>query len=105
MYFSSEKDRSSEKVGGVEGASRKYLSKGEKIQVVQLEMKAGTKIPEHAHPEEQAGYILRGKFEVDIGGEQGVLLEGYFFWIPKNVPHSGFIYEDTVLIDIYSPPR
>ena len=105
MFFAHEKDRSREKAEGIEGVVRKFLSKGERIQVVQLEMKAGTSVPEHAHPEEQAGYILEGKFEVNIGGEKGILERGHYFWIPGNTPHSGFVHEDTALIDVYSPPR
>jgi len=103
MYLGNEKDRPSEKI--VEGAMRKLLSTGEKIQVFQVEMKGGTPVPEHAHPNEQAGYVIQGKFEVNIGGEKGVLEKGHYFRIPGNVPHSGFVHEDTVLLDIYSPPR
>jgi quercetin dioxygenase-like cupin family protein len=88
-----------------DGVTRRQLSTGERIQVFELEMKGGTPVPEHSHSNEQAGYVVRGRFEVDIGGEQAVLEAGHFFRIPANVPHSGFVHEDTLLIDIYSPPR
>ena len=109
MFFCHEKDRLGQKITLdeqiIEGAIRKLISTGERIQVVQVEFKGGTPIPEHAHPEEQAGYIVKGKFEVKIGGEKGILERGHYYWIPGNVPHSGFVHEDTILLDIYSPPR
>jgi quercetin dioxygenase-like cupin family protein len=103
MLFGNAKDKPSEKI--IEGAVKRVLSTGEKIQVVQLEMKGGTPVPEHAHPEEQAGYVIEGKFEVNIGGQKAILERGYYFKIPSNTPHSGFVHEDTIVIDIYSPPR
>ncbi len=103
MLFGHERESAREKI--IEGAFRKLLSTGEKIQVFQLEMKGGTPVPEHAHPNEQAGYIIEGKFEVNIGGERGILERGHYFRIPGNTPHSGFVHEDTILLDIYSPPR
>jgi quercetin dioxygenase-like cupin family protein len=103
MFFGHEKEHPRQPV--IENVTRALLCTGEKIQVYQLEMKGGTVVPEHFHPNEQAGYIVRGKFEVAIGGEKGMLVAGSYFRIPGNVPHSGFLHEDTVLIDIYSPPR
>lgn len=103
MFFGNEKDHSREPV--IENVTRALLCTGEKIQVFQLEMKGGTVVPEHFHPNEQAGYVAQGRFEVNIGGEAGMLVAGSYFRIPGNVPHSGFVHEDTVLIDIYSPPR
>jgi quercetin dioxygenase-like cupin family protein len=103
MFFGNEKDKAREIV--IEGVTRGLLSTGEKIQVFQLEMKGGTAVPEHFHSSEQAGYIFQGKFEAVIGDERGMLEKGSYFKIPSNVPHSGFVHEDTILIDIYSPPR
>jgi quercetin dioxygenase-like cupin family protein len=103
MLTGRERDRSRETI--IEGVTRALLSTGERIQVFQIEMKGGTDVPEHSHPNEQAGYIVEGKFEVEIGGEKGLLERGSFFQIPGNVPHSGYVHEDTILIDIYSPPR
>jgi quercetin dioxygenase-like cupin family protein len=109
LYFCHENERVSVevKIGDktVEGGMKKLISTGERIQVYQMEFKGGTNIPEHAHPEEQAGYIVKGKFEVNIGGEKGILGPGSYYWIPGNTPHSGFIHEDTIFMDIYSPAR
>jgi quercetin dioxygenase-like cupin family protein len=105
MYFVHEKEREKHEIKGIEGVFRKFISKGNHIQVVHFEVKGGTHVPEEAHPEEQAGYVIKGKFEVNIGGVKGILEQGHYYWIPSNMPHSGFVHEDTVFIDIYSPPR
>jgi quercetin dioxygenase-like cupin family protein len=109
MYFCREKDRPGDIItlAGkvIPGAQKKLISVGERIQLVQIEFSAGLTIPEHSHPEEQAGYIVEGKFEVNIGGEKGILERGDYYWIPGDVFHSGYVYEYTILLDIYSPPR
>jgi len=103
MLFGNMKEASTEIVA--EGVTRRLLSTGERIQVFLLEMKGGISVPEHAHVNEQASYVVKGRFETTVGEEKGILSEGYWVRIPSNVPHSGFIFEDTILIDIYSPSR
>lgn len=88
-----------------EGVTRRLLSKGEQIQVFLLEMRGGITVPPHAHVNEQASYVVKGRFETTVGEEKCMLIEGCSVRIPSNVVHSGFVFEDTTLIDIYSPPR
>jgi len=103
MYFGHESDHETEQIA--EGAFRASLCKGEKLELLWLEIKGGTTVPEHAHPHEQAGYILKGKFRANVGGKEAMLGKGHYCWIPSNVPHSGFVEEDTIIIEVYSPPR
>jgi quercetin dioxygenase-like cupin family protein len=103
MLFGDGKENPVEQVA--QGVTRRLLSKGEKIQVFLLEMKGGITIPSHAHINEQASYVVKGRFETTVGAEKGIVSEGFAVRIPSNVPHSGFVFEDTILIDIYSPPR
>jgi quercetin dioxygenase-like cupin family protein len=103
MFFGHKSNQPSEEIA--KGATRRMLSTGEKIQLCWLELKGGTPVPEHAHPHEQAGYVLEGKFEAVIGEHKEILKKGSFFRIPGDVPHSGFVHEDTIMIEVYSPPR
>jgi|MudIll2142460700_1097286.scaffolds.fasta_scaffold1996325_1 quercetin dioxygenase-like cupin family protein len=103
MFLGKLGDGKEEKI--IEGVTRRLLTTGEKIQVFMLEMKGGTPVPEHSHPHEQAGYIIQGVFEVNIGGQKGILKKDGCFRIPSNTPHSGYVHEDTFLLDVYSPPR
>ncbi|MFC1820653.1 cupin domain-containing protein [Thermodesulfobacteriota bacterium] len=65
-----------------EGAYRKSLSSGERIQLSWLEIKAGAKVPEHSHPNEQAGYTLKGKMESIIGKGKAGFGQGNPIYIP-----------------------
>jgi quercetin dioxygenase-like cupin family protein len=109
MYFCHEKEKTSKpaKAGDkiVEGLKKKLMFTGERMQVYIVEIEKGTTLPEHAHPEEQSGCILKGKFEVNVGGQKGILEPGHYYLLPGNLPHSGYVHEDTVLLDIYSPPQ
>ena len=109
MYFCHEKDRESKqaKAGDkvVDGLKKKLMFTGERMQVYIVELRKGTIIPEHAHPEEQCGCMLEGKFEANVGGQEEVLERGHYYLFPGNVTHSGIVHEDTVMLDIYSPPQ
>ena len=103
MLCGKENERKEEML--VEGVFRRILCEGERIQLTRLTMQRGTPVPEHSHPHEQAGYVIDGRFEVVIGGERSILTKGSYFRIPSGVPHSGFVHENTELLDVYSPPK
>ena len=45
-------------------------------------------MPEHQHPNEQTGILIRGSLTFTIGGETRELRPGATWVIPGNVPHS-----------------
>jgi quercetin dioxygenase-like cupin family protein len=84
--------------------TRQFVS-GEKGMLARIVLLKGCKVPEHSHANEQIGYILSGALEFTIAGTVHVVREGGVVVIPPNVPHSAFALEDTVNLDIFSPPR
>ena len=44
-------------------------------------------IPKHHHPWEHEIYILQGKGIIGAGDEEREVEEGYFAYIPPNIPH------------------
>ena len=63
---------------------------------------------EHAHHNEQITYITQGALQFKLGedGEREVVVHaGEVLVIPSNTPHSAHALEDTIDIDIFSPPR
>jgi len=66
---------------------------------------AGAVIPNHAHPHEQAGYVVSGRLRITIDGQTSELGPGGTYCAPSNVPHSALILEPAVVVDAFSPPR
>jgi quercetin dioxygenase-like cupin family protein len=81
---------------------------GDRAMVAQVFLKEGAVIPLHTHESEQVTYILEGALRLWLGkdGEQDVTVHaGEILTIPSNVPHRAVALEDTLDIDVFSPPR
>ena len=63
--------------------------------------------PEEIHEAEQGGYILQGKIELSlpVEGKKILLGPGDGYLIGTYVPHSWKTLEETILLDVFSPPR
>jgi len=71
-------------------------------------LKKGCIVPKHSHENEQLTYILEGalKFKIgDDGAEEIVVSAGEVLLIPSNVPHMAEALEETLDVDVFSPPR
>lgn len=82
------------------------LVAGEHIMLSFLEMAEGAVVPEHSHPEEQAGLVLEGSIRLRIGEEEKVLDAGQAYIVPPDVLHSGIVLDGPFrVLDIFGPPR
>ena len=71
-------------------------------------LKKGCIVPKHQHENEQLTYILEGALRFWIGEdetEEVVVRAGEVLHIPSNVWHKAEALEDTLDVDIFSPPR
>ena len=87
--------------------SRRLIT-GDKVMLTHVYLKKGCIVPLHHHENEQITYILEGALRFRIGSEQGeefVVRVGEVLHIPSNVPHMAEALEDTLDVDIFSPPR
>jgi quercetin dioxygenase-like cupin family protein len=84
--------------------NRKLIT-GERIMVSELELKKGCVVPAHHHENEQVTYILRGALKFEVNGKEIILYSGDVLLIPSNVLHSAIALEDTLDLDVFSPPR
>ncbi len=87
-----------------ETISRKIIS-GAREMVAQVFIKKGGIVPLHSHDNEQITYILEGALEFLIDGRHTIVRKGEVLHIPPNVPHQAVALEDTVDLDVFSPPR
>ncbi len=79
---------------------------GEKMMLSRVELAAGSEVPPHSHPHEQAGVVLDGELEFTIGGETRTVRAGEMYIIPGNVEHSvRAIDAPAVALDVFSPVR
>jgi quercetin dioxygenase-like cupin family protein len=79
---------------------------GEKMTMAFFHLEPGAKIPEHDHPHEQMGTVLKGSIELAIGEENKVVMEGYAYRVPPNVVHSGRCLDaPSEVLEVFSPPR
>ncbi|MFQ5828478.1 MAG: cupin domain-containing protein [Candidatus Methylomirabilia bacterium] len=83
---------------------RKIVS-GEKEMFVLWRMKAGAHGAAHKHPHEQIFYMIAGKMEFRLGNEKRTCGPGDVAVIPGGVEHEAWFPEDTVVIDVFAPPR
>jgi quercetin dioxygenase-like cupin family protein len=78
---------------------------GQNVMVARVLLKKGCIVPEHSHHNEQITYILEGALKFWIDGKQIMVNAGEVLTIPPHMPHKAEAVEDTVDLDIFSPPR
>ena len=84
------------------------LVSGERVMLAHVYLKKGCIVPKHSHENEQITYILEGALRFWIGedGAQEVIVRaGEVLTIPSNVVHKAEALEDTLDVDVFSPPR
>jgi quercetin dioxygenase-like cupin family protein len=87
------------------GVSFDLLAIGPASMSAQMHYRIGNVIPFHAHPNEQAGYILSGRVRVLTRNSESELAPGDSYAIPAGVEHSIVIIEDAEELQVFSPPR
>lgn len=95
--------------------------------LARLRLDAGARVPMHSHENEQMSWVVEGALRFMIGGEapgepvgssevtesrgdgtasaEVVVRAGEVLHLPSGVPHSAEALEDTVAVDVFSPPR
>jgi quercetin dioxygenase-like cupin family protein len=84
------------------------LITGDRMMLAHVYLKQGCVVPKHSHENEQFTYILEGALRFWIGEdekEEVVVRVGEVLHIPSNVPHKAEALEDTLDVDVFSPPR
>lgn len=82
---------------------------GEKAMISRVELAKGCFVPTHHHENEQFVCLISGKLRFGIGSdgpgqEKMDLAAGEVLLLPSNVPHSAEALEDTIVLDVFSPP-
>ncbi len=78
---------------------------GEQMMLARVLLSKGSHVPLHRHVNEQVTYILEGALKFAIDGKEIVVAAGEVLCIPPNMPHEAWALEDTVDLDVFTPPR
>jgi quercetin dioxygenase-like cupin family protein len=84
------------------------LITGDRMMLAHVYLKKGCIVPKHSHENEQLTYILEGALRFLIGedgSEEITVRAGEVLLIPSNVPHQAEALEETLDVDVFSPPR
>ena len=79
---------------------------GEKMTLVFFSLAPNAIVPEHSHPHEQIGTVLKGSVELNIAGEKKLVSAGGAYHIPGDVIHSGQNQDcPAEVIEVFAPAR
>jgi quercetin dioxygenase-like cupin family protein len=84
------------------------LITGERMMLAHVYLQKGCVVPRHSHENEQITYVLSGALRFWLGedeAEEVVVRAGEVLTIPSNLPHKALALEDTLDVDVFSPPR
>ena len=90
-----------------ERLDRKLIS-GNRMMIAQVFLKTGCVVPAHHHENEQITYVLEGALRFRLGEDLEDVVDvmaGDVLHIPSNCRHMAEALEDTLDVDIFSPPR
>ena len=84
------------------------LITGKTMMLAHVYLRKGCIVPKHSHVNEQLTYVLEGCLRLWVGEDLGQMVDvkpGEVLLIPSNVPHKAEALEDTLDVDVFSPPR
>ena len=90
-----------------ESLERRLIT-ADRMMLAHVYLEKGCIVPKHSHENEQLTYILEGALKFWIGedgAEELIVRSGEVLVIPSHVPHRAEALEDTLDVDIFSPPR
>jgi quercetin dioxygenase-like cupin family protein len=84
------------------------LVTGDRMMLAHVYLKKGCVVPRHQHDNEQLTYILEGSLKFWIGEDESkvvIVRAGEVLHLPSMVWHKAEALEDTLDVDVFSPPR
>jgi len=83
---------------------------GHNMMISEMRLSRGFHIDPHTHDNEQMACVLSGRIRFELPAHKGnaartvELGAGDVLAIPGGVPHGAEALEDTVILDVFSPP-
>jgi quercetin dioxygenase-like cupin family protein len=77
----------------------------ERMTVSRLHLTRGAMVPRHDHPNEQVTFVERGRLRFDFDEGPEIVEAGQILQIAGGRPHAVEALEDSLALDLFSPPR
>ena len=87
------------------GIRMRTLSFGIRTLMTEFRLLHGHTLPVHSHPQEQTGYLVRGRITLTIGGQAHDVMPGDSWCIAGGVEHGAEVLQDSVAVEVFSPVR
>jgi quercetin dioxygenase-like cupin family protein len=87
--------------------SRRLIT-GDRMMLAHVYLKKGSIVPRHHHENEQLTYVIEGALHFWIGedeSEEITVRAGEVLHLPSWIWHKAEALEDTLDVDVFSPPR
>ena len=78
---------------------------GKKTLMAEFHIEAGSELPDHSHPHEQTGYLIKGRLDLVIDGVRHEFAAGDAWSIPGETRHSAVAVTDVVALEVFTPVR
>ncbi|MGH9328315.1 MAG: cupin domain-containing protein [Terriglobia bacterium] len=78
---------------------------GNNLMMVRMRMKKGCIVPLHHHVHEQMCFVQEGQLKFLLGASEFEVKKNGIVCIPSEVPHKVEALADSVVFDIFNPPR
>ena len=87
------------------GIKRRTITSGTSMYQMLAQLDAGSRMPEHKHPQEQIVHVLKGRMRLIVAGVPHELTAGEAYYLASNMPHGVEAIDETMVLDTFSPPR
>lgn len=82
---------------------------GEKMMISEITLEKGCLVPMHQHENEQFSCVLKGWLRFSIQHSDNTITQydvrtDQVMELPSQVPHAAEAIEDTLVLDLFSPP-
>jgi quercetin dioxygenase-like cupin family protein len=83
----------------------RQMLNGDAMTLARITLARGAVVPRHSHPNEQIATVLSGRLRFRLGDDERVVGAGASVLIAGDVPHAVEALEDSVVLDVFAPPR
>ena len=78
---------------------------GTNMTFLNCKFEKGCVVPLHQHESEQLSIIIKGCLKGKIGNKEYLVKSGEVILVPPNVLHEWMALEETISLEVFSPPR